>query len=846
MMRHVVRILVAAGCAAAFLYVLSHRVGGVPPVGTLLDPVDGLYRTARLATHPLQQSLTIRGLEHPVDVIRDARGVPHIFARSDHDAIMAMGYVVASDRLFQMDFMPRVASGRLSEIMGPQAVETDRYLRQTGMELGARRNLERIETSSPVEKRLLDWYAAGVNAYVEGLEVEDLPFEFRLLGYRPDPFTPLDVLRLLEYMTFDLTYGSDDAAYAVLRSRLGDEAYRKLYPQHAPLAVPIIPPGTNLSAQHHRKLPSLERKGRGWFASPTQESDLSLSKQGNTGVVDSPFAAARAILSDRFDLQKKLLGTLTEGFIPGKGSNNWAVSGKRSATGAPILAGDMHLNLSLPAIWYEVHLVTPTMNTYGVTIPGAPLPVEAYNDYLGWAFTNTGADQIDHYALKLDASGRRYRYEGQWRDLKAVPDTIRVKGADPVVDTLYYAHFGPVLRSDTGAVAIRWMGHEQNRILIALWGMNHARNHAEFEQAIRNWNAPMQNILYADVAGNIAIRSAGNLPIRRSGTGEGLLDGTTDAGEWVGRIPFEQLPHAFNPESGYLTSTNQEPVGEGYPFYLGYDWRDVFRSMRIDALLSGKPRHTVNDFKRYQSDVHAVQRDLFVPLLSQAGARSPRADTLRAMLTAWDGTTSVDRPEPLVLFEFMHILQPLAWDEPVFQGRLKPSAPVLYRLLRDEPASPWFDVQSTTAREDGPALLKLALERTADSLQALYGWGPTHWRYGDHHKIVFKHITRSEALRPLWRGPMEYPGFESTLSPAGDLMTTHSASWRMVVDFSKRPPVGYGVYPGGESGNPFSRLYDLQIPAYVNFQHYLLLKPRQPDDLGTKQVSSRIVFTPVS
>lgn len=818
MLRHVLVAVSTSLIAAVIVYVLGTPVGVVPALGLLLDPHDGLYRTARNAEHPVEETVTIPGLQGHVEVVRDERGVPHIFAESDRDAIMAFGYVVAQDRLFQMDFIPRVASGRLAEVMGEAALPTDRFLRKTGMELGAQRNLERIRNEASIEQQLLNWYIAGVNAYIDGLADEDLPLEFRLLGYRPERYTPLHVMRLIEYMTYDLSYHSDDAVFSELRSRLGEHAYRQLYPEHAPLYVPIIPSKSNGHNEASR--------------AGTQTGAVRVTSQ------------AQDILALRFRQQRAFAGSVAEGFIEGKGSNNWAVSGARSATGAPILAGDMHLSLSLPSLWYEIHLVTPSMNTYGVTLPGAPLPVEAFNDVLGWTFTNTGSDQIDHYALRLDSTGTRYWYEQEWRDLELVPDTIWVRGQEPVIDTLYYSHFGPVLKQGTSAVAIRWMGHEPSRLLAALWGMNRARSYREFEEAIRSWDSPMQNILYADKHGTIAIRSAGRLPIRKGGAAEGLLDGTTDDFEWVGRIPFEELPHAIDPEQGYLTSTNQEPTDSTYAYYLGYNWGSSYRSLRIDSLLSGKPRHSVDDMKRYQADVYAMQRDLFAPLLDTLQGLSPEAEELRAMLVAWDGNTTVDRPEPTVLYEFLRTLNELAWDEEVFRGSRAPTEMVLYRLLRNQPASLWLDVQSTSERETAGGLLRLALNRTADSLRAHYGTEVSAWRWGDHHKVIFRHLTRSEALRPLWRGPMEYPGFIGTLSPAGELMTTHSASWRVVVDFSEQYPVGYGVYPGGASGNPMSRFYDLQVPAYVNFEYHLLRKPRTPDELQTDLISSRVSFMP--
>ena len=813
-MKHILRLVLLLVLSGSVISVLSTPMGGISALGVLLDPLDGFYRTARHAEHPTERTLDLPMLEAPVTVVRDARGVPHIFAENDHDAIIAHGYVTAQDRLFQLDFIPRVAAGRLAEVFGPSSVETDRFLRRTGMEWGARRALETIMAEGGIERDIVTWYAEGVNAYLDGLDDKDLPFEFRLLGYRPEPYGPIHSIRLLQYMNFDLSFRSDDPGYAALAREMSPEDYEMLYPRFSKLYEPIVP--------EHETAASLD---------PPEEPPAHVRGAVRT------MARMAARLAD-------LRGTFAEGFIDGKGSNNWAVNGTRSATGAPILAGDMHLSLTLPAIWYEVHLVTPTMNTYGVATPGSPMPVEAFNENLGWAFTNTGSDQIDHYALDLDETGHRYRFGDGYRDLEVVLDTIRVKGRDPVLDTLYYAHWGPVTKDADGAVAVQWTAHYPSHTLGALWGMNHAHDYASFEEATRGWDTPMQNILYAGRDSIIAIRSTGFLPIRKGGHGMGLLDGATDAFAWTGRAPFDELPHAVDPVRGYLTSTNQQPAGPDYPYYLGHDWRSAYRSLRIDALLRGKPAHTVADMKAYQADVHAVQRDLFVPLLDTLSGLSPRADTLRAMLARWNGDTTVDRPEPIILDDFLRALRRLTWDESVFVGRRKPAEVRLYRLLTEHPESKWLDVTATPERERAAGLLRMALDSAVVSLEREAGWGAERWRWGDHHKVVFRHITQSEALRPLWRGPYEYPGFAETLSPAGARMTTHSASWRVVLDFSQSPLRAYGVFPGGPSGNPFSALYDAQIPEYVGFRYYDLLRPARPEDLGEGQRRARLTLRP--
>ncbi|PEN15164.1 hypothetical protein CRI94_02450 [Longibacter salinarum] len=830
-----VKLLSAAVLAALLLYMGNVGIGAVPPLEILFDPADGLHRTARNA-HPAanEQTLTIDALDQPVTVVRDERYVPHIYAKSDRDAIIALGYLVATDRLFQLDFVPRVAAGKLSEAFGEGSIETDQFLRSTGMDWGARRNLRRIREEGGIEDSLVSWYAAGVQAHMNRLEPEDLPLEFRLLGYEPAPFDGLQAMRVLQYMTYDLTYSSDDGRYAALQTKLDSTWYDRLYPKDpAGLYVPIIP-------------------------SSDAEAGGSVDRRTVTAISAERDAAAGSILAQRHRRRANLRGTLAEGYIPSKGSNNWAVSGTRATTGAPILAGDMHLGLSLPPIWYEAHLVTPTMNAHGLTVPGAPALVQAITPDHGWAFTNTGSDQIDHYSMEVRDDRSAYRFEGEWRSLRTEIDTIRVKDSDPVIDTLYYSHWGPVHFADTSdapaggladgrlaAVAEQWVAHKPSTTLKALWGMVHADSLGDFEAALRDWDTPMQNVLYAGRDGHIAIRSTGHMPVRRQGHGRGLLDGTSNAGEWTSRIPFQELPYSRDPNQGYLFSANQKPTDDTYPHYLNHDWRDGWRSLRIDSLLAAQRTHSFLDLQSYQADVDVQQRDAFLPLIQSISDLPPEADSLRRMLAQWDGVAALDRPEPLILDVFLSELRRMVWDEDVFTGENRPEDAVLLDLANANPNAQWFDVTETAEEETAQEVARRAFVTASDSLYDRHGAEPQDWRWGDHHAVIFRHLTRSEQLKPLWRGPMPYPGFDATVSPARGREATHSASQRFVIDFSVDPPRAVAVVPGGQSGNPLHpRFYDDQLDEYVNFEYFPVRFPASPSDLPDSLITGRSSLQP--
>ncbi len=820
--------IVVASLLLAFLVVLGiHGWGTMPAMGALLDPVDGVYRLARTANDIEVDVQGAKGLTGRVIIERDERGVPYIFASQDLDAAWAVGFLTAKDRLFQMDFLPRVASGRLSEVLGEAFLNRDRFLRSTGMYWGAEQNLSWLKTHYPESIRQMEAFCGGVNHYLDQLSSSDLPLEFRLLGYQPEPCTPLRTLLVLQYMNFDLSWRSDELGYAFLRQQLGEEAFNRFFPQLSTAYSPISP-----------------------------------ETSGNVPPVAAPLASfqARSLVGIE-QLQKEVAALLPDFGHPDTGSNNFAVDGSRSTTGQPILAGDPHLSLTLPAIWYEIHVKTPRIHSHGVAVPGTPLPIIGFNDDIAWTPTNTDIDQIDFYKLTLSSDGKKYRYLNEWRPIMEKQTIILVKGGSTYTQTLRYTHWGPIVFNQdypSDAIAVQWTAHKPSRTSIAVWEVNKARNLEEFEQAMQHFDTPMQNWLYADRMGNIGIRSTGHMPIRRVAYAGGLLDGSSDAGDWIGRVPYADLPSGRNPKRGWLMSANQQPAPNGYAYYQRITWRDAYRSLRIDSLLSGKAKHSVKDIQMYQSDVKSLQHQYLLPFLTQA--YNGKAEQLRKKILAWDGVTRTNQAEPLILDLVISSLKKLTWDEfDVLEAKFKqgstnpetkkskeellkrPELTPLFEMLRNDTSSGWFDRKSTPQREDGTTILRMAFEAAADSLIAGYNQSLDQIPlWGEEHQVMIPHILST--LTSLGRGPYPFPGFEHTVSPARGRLVKNSASWRMVVDFSGKVPVGYGVFPGGSSGNPFSHDYDRQIPEYLRFSYYILHRPSAPGAL--QKIRSRMTIHP--
>lgn len=810
------RILVYSVMVGSLLVALHLPVSGSFRVGPMLEPMNGLWSTARAARPWVSETVKLDGMQDSVRITMDNRGVPHIKASSDQDAMVALGYVVVRDRLFQADFIHRVSTGRLAELLGEEALSIDQHFYRNGIVHAVRRNTRLMADRMPREFKAVESYVRGANAWLSQLDPEDYPLEYRLLDAQPpDSITSEFTMALYAYMAYDLSFRSTDRSHAFARASMGDAMFQRLYPEYSIWEKPIIQAGEGWWAEYSGS------SGDNGVESGQDGGKLSMMAIGGSVDHERHVVAETGSVSvsgeSRFKEAPSWQEAIMEGFTEGKGSNNWAVSGSRSATGMPILAGDMHLSLTLPAIWYEAHLITPTTNVYGVTFPAVPGIVEGITPTTAWAFTNTGSDQLDTYRIELSDDGRQYRYDDTWLDLEVQRDTIRVRDGEEQVIEVPFTHFGPVLREDDGDFVIRWVGHEFGTTFAAVWDMNRARNYEEFERATRQWDYPMQNILYAGTDSIIAIRSTGYMPVRGQGNAFGVMDGSTSDTEWIGRVPFDELPFSIEPSKGYLASTNQRPASDGYPHYLGQDWYSIHRSVRIDALLSGKSRHTVDDVASYQGDQVALQVGLFTQPLLDLEDLSPNAHRLREVLLSFDGSMSTDAIEGHLFDMYFESLRALVWDEDVFAKGAEPQAVRILELLQSDTAHVWFDRADTPARETGPDIFRAAIEQTAQR------WAETDYTdvpWGEVQTLQLRHITGAEPLRALWREGFPYGGYRETLSPARTNPVRFSASWRVVVDLSTSPPQARGIYPGGQSGNPFSPLYDTHLQKFVDFEYY--------------------------
>lgn len=816
------------------------RVPPLPRLGPLLDPIDGIWAVARSARLEREAKRAIPGLQDTVRVLYDDRGVPHIFAASPEDAVRALGYVVARDRLFQLELQSRATEGTLSELLGAAVLAPDRRQRALALAWSAERDFAALDTTSEIA-RLMTAYAQGVNAWIDGLGAADVPFEYKMLNARPRRWRAVYAYYLSKRMGYTLAYSRHELRRSQIEALVGRVAADALFPVHSPIQEPIVP----LSGAPVFDATPL----------PPPVPRASLSGPGRfEGDAAGPISRSPATAHDRPWPPGVEVGAV--------GSNNWAVAPFRSASGYALLAGDPHLELTLPSIWYEAHLAVPgELDVYGVTIPGGPGVTIGFTRRVAWSFTNTEADVLDYFEETLDdpAAPTAYAVDGVWHPLTRRVERYRdPRGRVLAEDTVYLTHRGPLAWHGGLPLSIRWTVLDTTTEMAALARAARAASVDEWLSAMAAYRAPAQNGLVADVAGSIAIRSAGRLPIR-GGDGRGTVvrDGSRSASDWRAYWPLEQLPYARDPAQGYLASANQEPrAPQTDTTYLGVDWPSPWRALRINALLRRDSAVTPEAMARYQTDPGSARADVFLPVfqeVAQAALSAVRGDDdLReaaGLLAQWDGRYTKDN-QRAVLFELaMDELEDRTWDElalPAVDGRAgarrvaTPAEAVLARLLHD-PGNPWWDDRRTPdVVEDRDALIRASLTAALSRAKQLHG-DPDGggWRW---ERIRHARLSHLLGLNILSRLDVPVAGGSGTLNPSSG-SGTFGASWRMVVELG--PDLrAWSIYPGGQSGNPVSRWYDDRIGKWSDGELDPVLFPRTAGDLPAERVAATLVLVP--
>ena len=778
----------------------------------------GGYAYLRQSLPQTKGEIRLAGLGAPAEILRDRYGIPHIFAASMEDASFALGFVHAQDRLWQMEMSRRVAAGRLSEIVGAGGLETDRFLRTLGVRRSAEANLRNLDGET---RKLLEAYAAGVNAFIASDPV--LPPEFWLTGARPEPWTPADSVAWTKMMAWDL---GGNWRSELLRMRLAKtlplDRIHELLPPYPGEKVPVIADLKELYSSMERDAVRLAQVSR-----PVAE-----------------------------------LGSDVLGDHEGLGSNNWVVSGARSASGKPLLANDPHLGLTAPPVWYFAHLSAPGLNVIGATLPGVPGVILGRNERIAWGFTNTGPDVQDLYIEKLDAAGGYLAPEGA-RAFQIIDETIKVKGADAEKLRVRVSRHGPVI-SDVmreaqdlaprgHVIAFAWTAlAEDDRSAQAANKFARAREWDGFLAAARDFQSPQQNIVYADIEGNIGFVAAGRVPHRKPGNdlkGMAPAPGWQARYDWADYIPFEQLPRSFNPESGAIVTANHRITPPGYPHFISSEWQPPYRADRIQALLDAVPKHTVPSFARIQADVVSPAMRELLPKLLATRPRSENARKALALLAKWDGAMTTERAEPLIAWAWWRELTRAIYADELgdaFRQNWLARAVFIGNVLSgDARQARWCDDVRTPALETCEELLALSLDAALADLAKRHGNDQTGWRWGEAHLARHEH-------RPLGRQPLLARIFDITVASPGDAFTVnvgrnnlnddaqpfanrHAASLRAIYDLSDLEKSLY-IHSGGQSGNILSDHYKAFSEAWAKNEYIPMRAERKTLDAEPHQL----------
>ncbi len=742
-----------------------------------------LTLTACFAQVPTQ-SLPISGLREQVIVRRDDRHIPYLEAANESDLYFAQGFVTASDRLWQMDLYRRVARGETAELFGKLTLEEDKRWRRFGF---AGIVEESYKNFTPEQKAVLESYARGVNAYIATLNEKTTPVEFQILKYQPAQWKPTDSLIIGAILADGLSTTWQEDVIRASFADLPKEKFNQLFLYKTPFDVLIVGKDT------------------------AENSGLQMPDAGSKE--NRPDAELLKLALKDAKIRKSSLERI--GFYQefNAASNNWVISGKRTLDGKPILANDPHLPPSVPSIWYLANLSAPNMRVSGVTLPGVPGVILGHNEYIAWGATNLGPDVQDLYAETFNEKDQ-YKTPNGWESAKIRREEIKVRKnvLSPETETetldVIETRDGVIINAqDNKKYALKWtIRNVKENPFEAFLLLNHAKDWDDFNRALKTYGGAVQNFVYADVKGNIGFHNGGKIPIRRSGDGSTPYDGATGSGDWIGYIPYDELPQSFNPPEGFIVTANQRIVGDSYRYFLTHFWAAPYRARRIYQLLQANSKMTVNDVMDIQRDIFNISYANFAREIVKNEAASP--ETLN-ILRGWDGKMSADSNAALLITEirsvFLNkILTANVGAERANNYRWGETASFIDWLAAEKPAN-WLPKEYKSYED----LLKAADAQARKNLAAKYGADDSKWLYGAAYKIKFNHPLAAAPLIGSIFAIDDFPKYGSGETPN----VGANVSMRLIAVLGEWDKTRQGIALG-ESGNPRSPFYKDQLESW--------------------------------
>jgi penicillin G amidase len=798
--------------------------------------------TVRRSFPQVDGELSVVGLRDRVDVIRDSHGIPQIYADNPNDLFFAQGYVQAQDRFYEMDFRRHLTAGRLSELVGADAIETDEFVRTLGWRDVAQREVEQLR---PATRRYLEAYSDGVNAYIEDKSAGELSLEYTMLSvtgpdYAPEPWTPADSVAWLKAMAWDLRGNMEDEIDRMLATQdLTAAEVEDLYPTYP-----------------YRRHDPIVTEGRVREDRFVTDSDAAQSRAAPVLRLSSDtMSVLRGIRAAAADLPD----VLGSGTAKGLGSNSWVVSGDRTASGEPLLVNDPHLAPAMPGVWYQMGLHCSEVNpdcpfdVSGFTFAGMPGVIIGHNDRIAWGLTTMYSDVTDLYLEDVDDDARTYRYRKRQLKLQTRTEEIRVAGRDaPVTITVRSTRHGPLisdvddnaaeagstaaaatLGSETDGssyeVALRWTALQPGRTMDAIFGINQATNWSEFRRAARSLDVPSQNLVYADVKGHIGYQAPGRVPIRGHGDGRWPVPGWDPSYEWVRDIPYGKLPSVLDPGNGYIVTANQAVIGRGYPYRITSDSAYGYRSQRIIDLLDDRDKLGVEDMAEIQNDTYNANAKRLVPYLLAIKLTGGYWRSGQRLLQDWDFTQPADSGaaayfnvvwRDLLALTFHDQLPEEAWPDGGERWY-----EVVSRIIDDQDSQWWDDVETENQVETRDDILRQAMLDARDDMTMMQARDSSKWTWGHIHKLTLENSTLGTSGVGMveWmfnRGPYEVGGgggaVDATSWDAAEgYEVTSAPSMRMVVDMSNFDDSQW-IQLTGQSGHAYQDNYADQTSLWVD------------------------------
>lgn len=754
-----------------------------------------IYSTATRSLPVYDGTLTIKNLSQDVMIYRDRYAVPHIIANNEPDLYRAVGYTLAQDRLWQMDLLRRVTQGRLSEIFGEDLVDVDLLMRSLRMSDKSKRILS---GSSPKLITALECFSDGVNQFIDS-HLDKLPPEFTILGYKPERWKPEYSVNLVGYMAWDLTmpYTAETILHKI-RKKVGNSKFIDLLPDIATQKSIIFPE----------------------FKNEISEFNLKNSLFANMNILEK------------------------YGITAFQGSNNWVVSGEKSVTGKPIFANDMHLGLNAPGLWYQMHqTIEGKLNVTGVVLPGQPFVIAGHNDKIAWGMTNVMVDDMDFYLEKINPDNPdQYEFMGEFKDFEIHLEKIKIKGGKTVTRKNRFTHRGPVIskfkKLGDETITMKWLGNEPSNELRTVYLLNRAKNWREFKNAIKTFTAVSQNINYADVDGNIGLYCSAGVPIRKKGNGLSIVPGWTDEYDWDGIVPFEELPHSYNPEAGYVSSANGKTAPNNYPYHISYWYALHYRIDRIREMLEEKEKLSIQDFQNMQGDFKSkFAGDLNPVIIKELNKIDHMTDLEKSafnLLQQWNLIMDKDSSSAAIFDSFyVSFVKNLVMDEMgkdlyVEYSKSSYLARYLVNNIVQSGDSKWCDNVSTDTKETLTDIVYKSFKETVLNLSETLGKDVDKWKWGSIHQLKLAHplggVSIIDKIFGFNNEPKKVSGSFHTVCPyayslSNPFVVNHGASHRHIF-LPGSWDESLSVIPTGTSGIPASDHYCDQTNMYVNNEYH--------------------------